>query len=40
MNILEETTAILEELMELVRHEDDKHYDFLVESVTGQKPGS
>jgi len=40
MSILEETTAILEDLMELVRHEDEKHYDFLVESVTGQKPGS
>ncbi|HDR88114.1 MAG TPA: hypothetical protein ENN63_00605 [Bacteroidetes bacterium] len=40
MSILGETTAILEDLMELVRHEDEKHYDFLVESVIGQRSGS
>jgi len=38
MSILGETPDILNDLMDLVREEDEKHYNFLVESVTGQKP--
>jgi wobble nucleotide-excising tRNase len=38
MTILGETPDILNDLMDLVREEDEKHYNFLVESVTGQKP--
>ena len=38
MSILCETSEILNDLMDLVRVEDKKHYNFLVESVTGQKP--
>lgn len=34
MTILGETPAILNDLLDLVDHEDKKHYDFLVESVT------
>ena len=34
MTILGETPDILNDLLELVEHEDKKHYDFLVESVT------
>ncbi|HAK88696.1 MAG TPA: hypothetical protein DHV16_07505 [Nitrospiraceae bacterium] len=34
MTILGETPVILNDLLELVEHEDKKHYDFLVESVT------
>lgn len=34
MTILGETQDILNDLMELVRKEDEKHYNFLVESVT------
>ncbi|MBD3328327.1 AAA family ATPase [Candidatus Peregrinibacteria bacterium] len=34
MSILKETPDILNDIMELVRNEDKKHYDFLVESVT------
>jgi len=40
MSILGETPDILKDLIELVLKEDKKHYDFLVESVTGQKPAS
>ncbi len=34
MTILGETPDILNDLLELVEHEDKKHYDFLVKSVT------
>lgn len=34
MTILGETPDILNDLLELVEHEDKKHYDFLIESVT------
>ena len=33
MTILGETLDILNDLLELVEHEDKKHYDFLAESV-------
>ena len=34
MTILGETPDVLNDLLELVEHEDKKHYDLLVESVT------
>lgn len=34
LTILGETSDILNDLLELVEHEDKKHYDFLVESIT------
>ena len=40
MTILGETSDIVNDLMGLVQKEDEKHYNFLVESVTGQKPAS
>jgi wobble nucleotide-excising tRNase len=40
MTILGETSDIVNDLLELVKKEDPKHYNFLVESVTGQKPAS
>jgi len=33
MTILGETPDILNDLLELVKYEDKKHYDFLVKSV-------
>jgi len=38
MTILGETPDIIIDLMKLVEKEDPKHYNFLVESVTGQNP--
>lgn len=40
MTILGETPDILNDLMDLVRQEDEKHYNFLVESVTGEQPAT
>jgi wobble nucleotide-excising tRNase len=40
MTILGETSDIVNDLMELVKNEDLKHYSYLVESVTEQKPAS
>lgn len=36
MSILTETPSIVSELMELVKTEDQKHYDFLVKSISGE----
>jgi wobble nucleotide-excising tRNase len=36
MSILTETPSIVSELMELVKTEDQKHYDFLVKSITSK----